>query len=103
MTTISFELPDDAVLSMHVPVADISYQLRMAAAVKLYELEQLSSGAAARLAGVPRVAFLAKLGDYVRPGIRARNQNYRQIDMRAPNFLQGFDSVPSWEHHVKQD
>jgi len=64
MTTISFELPDDAVLSMHVPVADVSYQLRMAAAVKLYELGRLSSGAAARLAGVPRVAFLAKLGDY---------------------------------------
>ena len=64
MSTISFELPDDAVLSMHVPVADVSYQLRMAAAVKLYELGRLSSGAAARLAGVPRVAFLAKLGDY---------------------------------------
>jgi predicted HTH domain antitoxin len=64
MTTISFELPDDAVLSMHVPVADVSYELRMAAAVKLYELGRLSSGAAARLAGIPRVAFLAKLGDY---------------------------------------
>ena len=64
MTTISFELPDDAVLSMHVPVADVSYQLRMAAAVKLYELGRLSSGAAARLAGIPRVAFLAKLADY---------------------------------------
>ena len=64
MTTISFELPDDAVLSMHVPVAEVSDQLRMAAAVKLYELGRLSSGAAARLAGMPRVAFLAKLADY---------------------------------------
>lgn len=64
MTIISFELPDDAVLSMHVPVAEVSDQLRMAAAVKLYELGRLSSGAAARLAGVPRIAFLAKLGDY---------------------------------------
>ena len=64
MTTISFELPDDAVLSMRVPVAEVSDQLRMAAAVKLYELGRLSSGAAARLAGVPRVAFLCKLGDY---------------------------------------
>ena len=64
MTTSSFELPDDAVLSMHVPVAEVSDQLRMAAAVKLYELGRLSSGAAARLAGMPRVAFLAKLADY---------------------------------------
>jgi predicted HTH domain antitoxin len=36
----------------------------MAAAMKLYELGQLSSGAAARLAGVPRVVFLSRLEDY---------------------------------------
>lgn len=64
MTTISFELPDDAVLSMHVSPSEIERELRMAAAVKLYELGRLSSGAAARLAGIPRVAFLAKLADY---------------------------------------
>jgi predicted HTH domain antitoxin len=64
MTTISFELSDDAVLSMHVPTSEVERELRMAAAVKLYELDRLSSGAAARLAGVPRVVFLAKLADY---------------------------------------
>jgi len=36
----------------------------MAAAMKLYEVGQLSSGAAARLAGVPRVVFLSRLADY---------------------------------------
>jgi predicted HTH domain antitoxin len=61
---ISFELPDDAVLSMHVGSAQVPEELRMAVAVKLYELGRLSSGAAARLAGVPRVAFLARLGEY---------------------------------------
>ncbi|MCC6558666.1 MAG: UPF0175 family protein [Polyangiaceae bacterium] len=64
MTTISFDLPDDAALSMHVPAAELAQELRMAAAVKLYEIGRLSSGAAARLAGVPRVTFLAKLADY---------------------------------------
>ncbi len=39
----------------------------MLAAVKLFEMKRLSSGAAARLAGVPRVVFLQRLGDY---GIR---------------------------------
>lgn len=64
MTTISFELPDDAALSMHVQPSEIERELRMAAAVKLYEMGRFSSGAAARLAGVPRVVFLAKLADY---------------------------------------
>ena len=36
----------------------------MAAAVKLYELGQFSSGAAARLAGIPRVVFLTRLAEY---------------------------------------
>jgi predicted HTH domain antitoxin len=36
----------------------------MAAAVKLFELGRLSSGAAARLAGVPQVVFLSRLADY---------------------------------------
>lgn len=64
MAMISFDLPDDALLSMHSSLAEVEHQIRMAAAVKLYELGRLSSGAAARIAGVPRVAFLAKLGDY---------------------------------------
>ena len=39
-------------------------EIRLAAAVNLYELRRLSSGAAARLAGIPRVLFLSKLADY---------------------------------------
>lgn len=37
---------------------------RLAATVKLFELGRLSSGAAARLAGIPQVAFLSRLIDY---------------------------------------
>ena len=39
-------------------------ELRLAAAVKLFELGRLSSGAAGRLAGVPRTVFLTRLVDY---------------------------------------
>ena len=38
--------------------------LRRELALRLYEKGLLSSGAAARLAGVPRVVFLSRLGDY---------------------------------------
>ena len=39
-------------------------EAKWAMAVKLFELQQLSSGMAAALLGVDRVTFLLKLGDY---------------------------------------
>ncbi len=42
----------------------ISQQLRIVAAVKLFELGKLSSGRAAQLAGISRVQFLNSLGNY---------------------------------------
>jgi len=38
--------------------------LRLMAAMKLYELGHLSSGGAAELAGMSRVEFLGRSGDY---------------------------------------
>jgi predicted HTH domain antitoxin len=64
MNRITIDLSDETVLALKVPAEEVGDALRMAAAVKLYELGKLSSGAAAALAGVPRVAFLAKLADY---------------------------------------
>ena len=64
MTQIIVEIPGEALLGLRVPRDEAGAAVRMAAAMKLYELGQLSSGAAARLAGVPRVVFLARLADY---------------------------------------
>jgi predicted HTH domain antitoxin len=36
----------------------------MAAAIKLFEIGRLSSGAAAELAGLPLIAFISKLGEF---------------------------------------
>jgi predicted HTH domain antitoxin len=52
--------------------------LRLAAAVKLYELGRLSSGAAATLAGIPRVVFLTKLADYGVETFRLTQQDLEQ-------------------------
>lgn len=44
--------------------ADDAETERLGAAMKRYALGQLSSGAAARLAGIPRAVFLSRLADY---------------------------------------
>ncbi|HEX4422006.1 MAG TPA: UPF0175 family protein [Kofleriaceae bacterium] len=57
-------IPEEA-LSVIGPDPEIAAEeLRVLAAMKLFELGRVSSGAAAALAGMPRVAFLAKLGEY---------------------------------------
>jgi predicted HTH domain antitoxin len=64
MCTVSLDIPDETLLALKVSEAEVGETIRMAAAAKLFELGRLSSGAAARLAGVPRVVFLARLADY---------------------------------------
>lgn len=64
MGQITFEIPSEALLGLKVPLEEAAGTVRMAAAMKLYEIGQLSSGAAARLAGVPRVVFLTRMADY---------------------------------------
>ena len=58
------DIPDESLLALKLSEDQAEEALRMAAAVKLFELGRLSSGAAARLAGVPRVVFLSRLADY---------------------------------------
>jgi predicted HTH domain antitoxin len=64
MTEVMMNLPEKASLALKVPTEALGKELLLAAAVKLYELGRLSSGAAAELAGVPKPLFLAKLADY---------------------------------------
>jgi predicted HTH domain antitoxin len=64
VATVSFELPDEALRALDLSASEAGVELRLAAAMKLFELGRLSSGAAANLAGIPRVVFLTKLGEY---------------------------------------
>lgn len=64
MARIEFDLPDEILLALKRSPEEIGQILRLAASTKLYELGKISSGMAARLAGIPRVVFLTRLADF---------------------------------------
>ncbi len=64
MSRIAMDVPDESLRALKLSDEQAEGVLRMAAAVKFFEMGRLSSGAAAHLAGVPRVVFLSRLADY---------------------------------------
>ena len=76
MSEITMTIPDEALASLAATPDEASAELRMLAALKLFEMKKLSSGAAARLAGIPRVVFLQRLGDY---GVATFQQSRQEL------------------------
>lgn len=64
MCELIVSVPDAHLAALNVPPDKAAGELRILAAVKLYEMGRLSTGAAAEFAGVPKPVFLQRLGDY---------------------------------------
>lgn len=61
MKQLTIEYPDDLLIALGSTVEQFQAEARLALAAKMFELGRLSSGKAARLAGMDRVAFLMSL------------------------------------------
>ncbi len=64
MTQLTLEMPESAFATLHKSPQEFTRELRIAAAVKWYELERISQGRAAEIAGLTRAEFMTVLGQY---------------------------------------
>ncbi len=64
MVTVTFELPEDALSSVRKDPDHFARELRLAAAVKWYEMGEVSQSRAAEIAGLSRSEFIEALGRF---------------------------------------
>jgi predicted HTH domain antitoxin len=64
MVQMMIEMPEGAFASLRKEPESFARELRLAAAVKWYEVGEVSQGRAAEIAGVSRHELLAALGRY---------------------------------------
>ena len=63
-TLLTLELPEDAFSMLSVDPEHFGDEMRLAAAIKWYELGRISQGKAAAFAGLSRSAFIEALLEY---------------------------------------
>jgi len=64
MSAVWLEIPEETLISLKTDPESFGEDLKLLAAVKLFELGKLSSGRAAQLADMTRVEFLLGLRHY---------------------------------------
>lgn len=64
MVQLTIEMPESALSSLRQDPDNFTRELRLAAAVKWYELKRISQGRAAEIAGISRSEFITALGQF---------------------------------------
>lgn len=64
MTNITIQLPETVFSALRKPPNEFVQEMRIAAAVKWYELGQISQGKASEIAGLTRAEFIQALSRY---------------------------------------
>ena len=76
MTTMTIEYPAELSAALGKRPEDAAREVRLMAALKLFESGRISSGLAAKLAGMNRVDFLCQCGQY---GISVFQQDAQEL------------------------
>jgi predicted HTH domain antitoxin len=76
MKVLTIPYSDDLLLSMKKSPQEFESEARLLLAVKLYEMDRISTGAAAKLAGISRVAFMFELARF---GLSPMGQDLDEI------------------------
>ena len=82
MASVTIDVPPEVEFALDKEPAVFAQEARELLAVKLYESGQLSTGLAAKLAGLPRVAFLYLLS---RHGLSAFGESPDELERDLEN------------------
>ncbi len=86
MKAVTIPYPEGLPQTLKLSDTEFADEVRFLAAAKLYELGKISSGKAAKLAGMDRVSFLKKLGHYKMPAINIQAEEIEE-EVRAVKSL----------------
>ena len=64
MNTLTIEYPSEILWALQEEPGEFEAEVKLLLALKLYETGRLSTGLAAQMAGVSRIAFFYELGKY---------------------------------------
>jgi predicted HTH domain antitoxin len=64
MSVLTIEYPPEVLWALQQEPKEFEAEARLLLAIKMYETGRLSTGLAAKLAGVPRITFMFLLGRY---------------------------------------
>lgn len=79
---LSIPYPNDLLLSLKETQDEFEAEARLLLAVKLFELGRVSSGMAAKVAGLDRVSFIIALGRF---GISPLGQTPEEVEQDIAN------------------
>ena len=82
MSKVTLIVPEESLVALKLSPEEAADELGLAAAVKMYELGRLSSGAAADLVGIPRSVFVSRLADY---GVSTFRQTETELEEELAN------------------